>query len=114
MRVRAQVQDPQKFLRPDSFMNVKISVEFGEKLVVPDESVLFSDGKAFVFVSETEGKFEPRYIEIGEKTNNRYEVISGLNEGENIVTSANFLIDSESKLRSVLEKAVPADHGSHQ
>jgi Cu(I)/Ag(I) efflux system membrane fusion protein len=114
VRVRAQVLDPKKVLRPDSFMNVKILVEFGERLVVPDEAVLFSQGKAFVFVSEQEGKFEPRFIEIGEKTENRYEITAGLQEGETIVTSANFLIDSESKLRSVLEKALPAPHGSHQ
>jgi Cu(I)/Ag(I) efflux system membrane fusion protein len=67
-----------------------------------------------VFVSEEEGRFEPRYIEVGEKTANRYEVTGGLKEGETIVTSANFLIDSESKLRSVLEKAAPAEHGAHQ
>jgi Cu(I)/Ag(I) efflux system membrane fusion protein len=114
IRVRAQVADPKRLLRPDSFMNVKILVEFGERLVVPDEAVLFSQGKAFVFVSEEEGRFEPRYIEVGEKTANRYEVTGGLKEGETIVTSANFLIDSESKLRSVLEKAAPAEHGAHQ
>lgn len=114
VRVRAQVLDPKRLLRPDSFMNVKIMVNFGEKLVVPDDAVLFSQGKAFVFVSEKEGQFQPRVIEIGEKTSNRYEVTNGLSEGETIVTSANFLIDSESKLRSVLEKAMPAAHGGHQ
>lgn len=114
VRVRAQVQDPKRMLRPDSFMNVKILVDFGERLAVPDEAVLFSQGKAFVFVSEKEGQFQPRFIEVGEKTSNRYEVTSGLIEGETIVTSANFLIDSESKLRSVLEKAAPSGHGGHQ
>lgn len=113
VRVRAQVQDPKRVLRPDSFMNVKILVEFGERLVVPDNAVLFSQGKAFVFVSEKEGQFEPRYIEVGVKTANRYEVISGLHDGETIVTSANFLIDSESKLRSVLENATAPKHGGH-
>ncbi len=114
VRVRAQVLDPKRLLRPDSFMNVKILVDFGERLVVPDNAVLFSKGKAFVFVSEKEGHFEPRFIEVGEKTTNKYEVTSGLTEGENIVTSANFLIDSESKLRSVLEKALPPEHGGHR
>ena len=113
VRVRAQVLDSKRLLRPDSFMNVRILVDFGERLVVPDEAVLFSSGKAFVFISEKEGHFQPRYIEVGEKTTNRYEVVRGLSEGENIVTSANFLIDSESKLRSVLEKALPSGHGGH-
>lgn len=114
VRVRAQVLDPKRLLRPDSFMNVKILINFGDRLVVPDEAVLFSKGKAFVFVSEKEGHFEPRFIEVGEKAVNKYEIINGLIEGETIVTSANFLIDSESKLRSVLEKALPPEHGGHQ
>lgn len=113
VRVRAQVLDGKRLLRPDSFMNVKILIEFGEKLVVPEEAVLFSDGKSYVFVSETDGKFEPRFIEVGEQAGNKFEILSGLKEGETIVTSANFLIDSESKLRSVLEKALPTSHGSH-
>ncbi|MEY4615080.1 MAG: hypothetical protein RJB66_40 [Pseudomonadota bacterium] len=113
VRVRAQVLDPKRMLRPDSFMNVRILIDLGDRLSVPDEAVLFSQGKAFVFVSEKEGQFQPRIIEVGEKTSNRYEVTSGLQEGENIVTSANFLIDSESKLRSVLEKAQPSGHEGH-
>lgn len=113
VRVRAEVSDPKRLLRPDSFMNVKILIDFGERLVVPDEAVLFSHGKAFVFVSKEEGHFEPRFIEIGEKTSNRYEVLQGLSEEERIVTSANFLIDSESKLRAVLEKASTSHHGGH-
>lgn len=113
VRVRAQVLDPKRMLRPDSFMNVRILIDLGERLVVPDEAVLFSKGKAFVFVSEKEGQFQPRIIDVGEKTSNRYEVTDGLKEGENIVTSANFLIDSESKLRSVLEKAMPSGHEGH-
>lgn len=113
IRVRAEVNDPQRLLRPDSFMNVRIKIDFGKRLVVPDEAVLFSHGKAYVFVSKEEGRFEPRSIEIGEKTSNRYEVLRGLESGEKIVTSANFLIDSESKLRSVLEKASRQEHGGH-
>ncbi len=104
VRVRASVPDPTGLLRPDTFMNVKIKVDLGEKLAVPENAVLFSGEKAFVYVVKEQGRFEPHPIRTGLKAQSYYEVLSGLNDGDTIVTSANFLIDSESKLRGVLEK----------
>ncbi|MGK5087341.1 efflux RND transporter periplasmic adaptor subunit [Bdellovibrionota bacterium FG-2] len=112
VRVRASVPDPQGLLRPDTFMNVKIKVDLGEKLAVPENAVLFSGEKAFVYVVKDQGRFEPHAIQTGLKSQSYYEVLSGLNEGDTIVTSANFLIDSESKLRGVLESAPQAPPNS--
>lgn len=105
VRVRALVPDPEKLLRPDMYVSVKIKVDLGEKLAVPENSLLHSGDQTFVFVSKEKGKFEPRPIRVGLKSQDYYEVLSGLQPGETVVTSANFLIDSESKLRGVLQNA---------
>ncbi|MEK6704170.1 MAG: efflux RND transporter periplasmic adaptor subunit [Bdellovibrionota bacterium] len=105
VRVRASVPDPQGLFRPDTFVNVRIKIELGEKLAVPEDSVLFSGEQKFVFIVKDKGRFDPRPIQTGLKAGSYYEVLSGLSEGDAVVTSANFLIDSESKLRGVLESA---------
>lgn len=110
VRVRALVPDPEGVLRPDTFVNVKIKVDLGEKLTIPVDSVLHSGGDDFVFVVQGEGRFEPRKVTVGVKTRDAYEILSGLSPEESVVTAANFLIDSESRLRGVLQnmKSPPA------
>ncbi|MBI2521885.1 MAG: efflux RND transporter periplasmic adaptor subunit [Bdellovibrio sp.] len=116
VRVRALIPDPESLLRPETFVNVKIKIDLGEKLAIPESAVLFSGEQKFVFVVKEQGHFSPRAIQAGLKAEGFYEVISGLQVDETIVTSANFLIDSESRLRGVLENAtqtpVPS-HGGH-
>lgn len=102
-RVRGEVPNPDGVLKPDTFVNVKIRVELGMRLAIPMSAVLHSGDKNFAFVVKGKGEFEPRLISIGVRTGNYYEVLSGLVEGETVVTSANFLIDSESRLRSVIQ-----------
>jgi Cu(I)/Ag(I) efflux system membrane fusion protein len=104
VRVRALVPDPQSVLRPDTYVNVKIKVDLGSKLAVPEESVLFSGEQAFVYLLASDGRFEPKAIRVGAKTETDYEVVQGLKDGDRVVTSANFLIDSESRLRGIVPK----------
>lgn len=104
IRLRGTVPDPGGILRPDTFLNVTIKVDFGKKLVIPEDSVLYSGEKKYVFILKENGRFESRPIQTGVLTREFYEILSGLQEGERVVTGANFLIDSESRLRSVLEK----------
>lgn len=113
VRVRALVPDPQHLLRPDAFVNVKIKVEFGKRLAVPEDAVLHSGNENFVFVVRGKGKFEPRAVVTGVKANNFYEIVSGISEGEAVVSAANFLIDSESRMRSALQNmsSTPDDNG---
>lgn len=103
-RIRGEVPDPEKILKPDSFVNVKIKIDLGQKLAIPSDAVLHAGDKNFVFVVKEKGIFEPRSVTLGMKTNEYYEVMEGLTEGEEVVTAANFLIDSESRLRSVLKE----------
>ena len=112
-RIRAQLQDPQGQLKPDMFVNVTIEVDLGEVLAVPEEAVFDTGTKKIVFVDKGQGLFEPRDVVLSAKVDNFYELKSGLQEGDKIVTSGNFLIDSESRLKAALE-GMGAGAGGHQ
>lgn len=102
VRVRGLVPTPDKSLRPESFVHVTLRVPLGEKLAVPQEAVLDTGEHQIVFVVKDEGRFEPRSVQLGRDTEGYYEVLSGLDAGDQVVTSANFLIDSESRFRAAL------------
>jgi multidrug efflux pump subunit AcrA (membrane-fusion protein) len=99
---RGLVSTPEKSLRPESFVQVAIHVPLGEKLAVPEEAVLDTGDHQIVFVVNDEGQFEPRSVGLGREAQGYYEVLSGLSDGEQVVTSANFLVDSESRFRAAL------------
>ena len=98
------------------FADVVLQINYGNKLVVPQEAVMDSGTEQLVYVSLDEGYFEPRRIQIGAKVDNKYIVLGGLQAGERIVTSGNFLIDSESKLKSASGGmgAPGTNHGAHK
>ncbi len=97
-------------LKPDMYANVILKSEIDpDALVIPQEAVIDSGVRKIVFISRGEGKFEPREIEIGaEGGNNTYQVLDGLEEGDTIVTSAQFMFDSESRLREAIQKMLEA------
>jgi multidrug efflux pump subunit AcrA (membrane-fusion protein) len=101
-RVRALVATPDASLRPETFVHVTIHVPLGEQLAVPAEAVLDSGARQIVFVVRNAGEFEPRAVQLGREAEGYYEVRSGLEAGEEVVTSANFLIDSESRFRAAV------------
>jgi multidrug efflux pump subunit AcrA (membrane-fusion protein) len=93
---------------------VDIKVYVGKKLAIRDEAVLDSGKRQIAFVDKGQGYFEPRELQVGAKVENYYEVLSGVKEGERVVTSANFLIDSESKLKEAAgAMGGHAGHGAH-
>lgn len=102
-KVRILVPDAKAFLRPESFVNVSILSPLGEQLVIPLDAVLDSGKEAWVFVAKEKGEFEPRTVLIKHYAGDEVSISSGLEEGEEIVISANFLIDSESRLKGVLQ-----------
>ena len=73
-------------------------------VILPEEAVLHTGERNLVFVSLGQGKYEPREVVLGQEAEGYYELISGVSKGEKVVTSANFLIDSESRLRSVIKQ----------
>ena len=102
-KVRFELDNPEEKLKPDMYANVALNVNFGTKLAIPQEAVIESGQKQVVFLHHGGGKLEPRFIKTGVRTGEWSEVLEGLKEGDHIVTSANFLIDSESRLKSVVE-----------
>jgi Cu(I)/Ag(I) efflux system membrane fusion protein len=90
-------------LRPDMYVDVNLTMDMGAGLAVPVSAVLPTGKHNIVFMDKQQGKLEPRFIELGRKYGDYYEVQSGLQEGERVVTSANFLIDAEAKVQGALK-----------
>ncbi len=102
-KVRFELDNRDDTLKPDMYANVELRVNLGTRLAIPQEAIIESGQKQVVFLHHGGGKLEPRLIKTGVKTGEWSEVLEGLKEGEHIVTSANFLIDSESRLKSVVD-----------
>ena len=102
-RVRIDVENPNLKLRPDMYVDVELKLDMGEGIAVPFSAVLPTGKHNIVFVEKGGGKLEPRFIELGRKYGDFYEVKSGLKETERVVTSANFLIDAEAKVQGALK-----------
>ncbi len=117
VKVRLEVDNPDLLLRPDMFADVIIHAQRqNDALVIPEEAVVRSGEREQVFVVRAPGKFEPREVTLGLSAQGKVQVIAGLHAGEQVVTSSQFLIDSESKLREatakMLEASQPATGGS--
>jgi Cu(I)/Ag(I) efflux system membrane fusion protein len=102
-RVRIDVDNHEMKLRPDMYVNVELQLDLGEGLTVPVSAVLPTGERNIVFVDKGEGRLEPRFVEVGRKFGDHYAVASGLNEGDRVVSSANFLIDAEAKVQGALK-----------
>ena len=102
VKVRSEFDNADGALKPDMFGDVVIQQPARQVVVVPDSAVLQTGIRSIVFVVKPDGTFEPREISVGTKTEQVYEVRSGLAAGEKVVTQANFLIDSESRLKAAL------------
>lgn len=102
VKVRLEFQNPGFELKPDMFADVQLSISYGTQTVVPQEAVLDSGTEQIVFVVLDDGYFEPRRVQVGPRLEDRIIVLSGLKPGEKIVTSGNFLVDSESRLKSAM------------
>ena len=100
VQVRLEFSNPQVRLKPDMYGTVLIQVDRGPSLAIPDQAVLDSGRRHVVFVAREKGMFEPREVTLGPKVGSFFEVTQGLMEGERIVTSGTFLLDSESRLMS--------------
>lgn len=102
VKARIDVANPRFDLKPQMFADAKLKVDYGTKVVVPQEAVLNSGSEQNVFVVHEGGVFEPRKVTVGPILDGKAVILSGLKEGETIVTSGNFLIDSESRLKSAM------------
>jgi multidrug efflux pump subunit AcrA (membrane-fusion protein) len=94
------------------YAQVEIQGGLGERLGVPESAILSSGTRNVVFVAQGDGYFEPREVRLGLRLQDSVEILDGLAEGESIVTSGNFFVDSESKLKAALEAAAAAPVGT--
>jgi len=99
-RARIVLDNADLELKPDMYANVSIDVDLGERLAVPDSAVVYTGPRRLVFVDQSEGKLLPKLVELGVHVDGFYEVTAGLSVGEVVVTSGNFLIAAESRIRS--------------
>lgn len=100
---RLELPNPDGTLRPGQYATAEISVDMGERLVVPAQAVQDTGERKILFVSKGDGLLEPREVHVGARAGDDVEVLHGVSEGETVVTSGNFLIDSESRLKAALE-----------
>ena len=104
-KVRLEFENPGYFLKPGMFVTAQMQAELEPSAVlVPDSAVLRSGAKNTVFVALAGGKFEARDVALGVEAENGIQVLNGLSAGERVVTSGQFLLDSESQLREAIEK----------
>ena len=105
-KVRMEFHNPGYLLKPGMFATVELAAELSPSAVlVPDSAVLRSGESNTVFIALEGGKFEPRTVTLGLRAEgNLYQVLTGLNEGERVVTSGQFMLDSESQLREAIQK----------
>ncbi len=113
-KVRMEFHNPGYFLKPGMFATVQVTTELDPSvLLVPDMAVLRSGEKTTVFVALDGGRFDPRTVTLGPQAEgDLYQVIAGLNEGERIVTSGQFMLDSESQLREAIQKMLAPENAA--
>ncbi len=107
-RVRIDIPNPDFKLQPGMYANAELGMNMGAGLTIPTGAVMPTGSRSLVFVDHGDGKLEARVVQLGPQYDDRFEVKSGLAEGERIVASANFLIDAESKVQDALKDFEPS------
>ncbi|HET9594944.1 MAG TPA: efflux RND transporter periplasmic adaptor subunit [Anaeromyxobacteraceae bacterium] len=108
LQARMEFRNPGLRLKPGMFGDVVIALDATDGLAVPSDAVVDTGEVQYVFVSRPGGRFEPRVVRLGARGDGKVQVLEGLAEGDAVVTSANFLVDSESRLRAAVEGFAPA------
>jgi len=114
VQVRIELANPRLLLKPGMFAQVALEERNGAGAVVtvPNSAVIDSGRRRIVLVQTGEGRFEPREVQLGRRSDDRVQVLEGVKEGEPVVVAANFLIDAESNLKAALGAMTAADAGS--
>jgi membrane fusion protein, copper/silver efflux system len=102
LKVRFDFPNPGLALKLDMYVAVELPVQSEEGVVVPDSAVMDTGARQIVFVNPAAGRFEPRLVKVGIRAEGRAQILSGIAAGERVAIKANFLLDSESRLRSAI------------
>jgi membrane fusion protein, copper/silver efflux system len=102
LKVRFEFLNPGLKLKLDAYLNVDIPVQSDQGVIIADSAILDTGLRRIVFVTTRPGHFEPREVKVGIASDGRAQILSGVHEGEAVAIKANFLLDSESRLRAAL------------
>jgi Cu(I)/Ag(I) efflux system membrane fusion protein len=108
LKLRFNFENKDLRLKPGMFVDVNLMIDYGEGIVVPDSAVIDTGTRNVVFVDKGQGRFEPREVKTGVSGEGKIQVLSGLNAADRVVIKANFLLDSESSLRALIDAAMAA------
>ncbi|MBI5594958.1 MAG: efflux RND transporter periplasmic adaptor subunit, partial [Elusimicrobia bacterium] len=123
LKARIFVPNPDGALKLEMYADVQVLVALGERLSLPESALIDTGERRVAFVDLGDGRIEPRVVEVGTRAEGYYELRAGVAEGEKVVTSANFLVDSESRLKAAVgaaakkgkTEAEPSDpHAGHR
>jgi membrane fusion protein, copper/silver efflux system len=114
LRARFSFPNADGVLKPGMYTNVLLEAGGGDGVIIPDNAVMDTGERKIVFVSKGDGLFEPRAVETGVRTEGRVQVLAGVMAGEEVVVRANFLLDSESRIRAALSGSAPAPSTGHE
>ena len=103
-RIRLNLGNAKGQLKPDMYAEVKLIADYGHRLAVPEQAVMIAGDSRVIFVDLGEGKLKPIKVKTGRRVNSFIEIIDGLKLGDTIVTSGNFLIASETKLKAGIDQ----------
>jgi Cu(I)/Ag(I) efflux system membrane fusion protein len=118
LKVRLQFNNARMRLLPGMYGSIVIELPRAEGLVVPTEAIVDTGDMQYVFLAQAGGRFEPRRVKLGVRVASKVQILEGVHLGETVVTTANFLIDSESRLRATIEgqaieEEVPIDKNKY-
>jgi len=103
LKVRIQFPNPRLALKPGMFVNVELDAQRAQGIVVPDSALIDTGTRQVVFVETQPGHFEPRDVQAGLRSDGKVVLRSGVQAGEQVAVTANFLLDSESRLRGAVK-----------
>jgi Cu(I)/Ag(I) efflux system membrane fusion protein/cobalt-zinc-cadmium efflux system membrane fusion protein len=112
VRVRLIFENPGLLLKPGMYVNTELGLPLGTQLVIPASGALQSGTRQIAFVDHGNGYLEPREIQVGNRVGDDLIVLKGLKSGERIVSSANFLVDSESQIQAAIGQFAPPPPGA--
>lgn len=117
-KARIELPNVDQKLKPGMFTNVEIKKQLGQAVIIPDDAVIDTGTRQIVFVKTGATRFEPREVKVGPRVEHSFAIMKGINAGEQVVSSAHFLIDAESKFQAALQKGEAgggghSGHGSH-
>jgi multidrug efflux pump subunit AcrA (membrane-fusion protein) len=112
LTVRFEFPNPGLVLKPQMYVDVSLALAASSGVVVPDAALMDTGLRTVVFVETAPGSFEPRVVVVGVRGDGAAEILSGLREGELVAVKANFLLDSESRLRSAIERMTTGKDGT--